>query len=167
MLESSDIQFACNDARVRNAAIVDLIHQGDRHALALLQLYIAVASAAISAAAAIFVTTAPIPKVFALVPICIAVPLVGGAYCCFVSMWSADIHLPGRSADFWQWAMRPDLEPRAVYEAYLERVLEGQKTNRALNTRMAKWLDYAKRCGVLALFLGLVSLIAVAIITRL
>ena len=62
MLEFSDVQFACNDARVRNAAIVDLIHQGDRHALALLQFYIAVASAAISAAAAIFVTAAPIPK---------------------------------------------------------------------------------------------------------
>jgi hypothetical protein len=125
MLEPSDIQSACNDARVRNAAIVDLIHQGDRHALALLQFYIAVASAAISAAAAIFVATASVPKVFAGVPISIAVPLIAGACCCFVSMWSADIHLPGRSADFWQWAMRPDIETKAVYEAYLERLLEG------------------------------------------
>ncbi len=166
MLESSDIQFACNDARVRNAAIVDLIYQGDRHALALLQFYIAVASAAISAAAAIFVTAAPVPKVFAWVPIGIAVPLVGGAYCCFVSMWSADIHLPGRSADFWQWAMRPDIETKAVYEAYLLRLLEGQTTNTALNKRMAKWLDYAKRCGVLAPFFGLISLL-IAIVARL
>ncbi|MCK1517451.1 hypothetical protein IVB22_34095 [Bradyrhizobium sp. 190] len=166
MLESSDIQFACNDARVRNAAIVDLIHQGDRHALALLQFYIAVASAAISAAAAIFLTAAPIPKVFAWVPVGIAVPLIGGAYCCFASMWTADIHLPGRSADFWQWAMRPDIDTKKVYEAYLDRLLEGQATNTALNKRMAKWLDYAKRCGVLALFCGLLSLL-VAVVARL
>ena len=166
MLEFSDVQFACNDARVRNAAIVDLIHQGDRHALALLQFYIAVASAAISAAAAIFVTAAPIPKVFAWVPIGIAVPLVVGAYCCFGSMWAADIHLPGRSADFWQWAMRPDVETKKVYEAYLDRLLEGQATNSALNKRMSKWLDYAKRCGVLAPFFGLMSLL-VAIVARL
>jgi hypothetical protein len=165
MLESSDVQFACNDARVRNAAIVDLIHQGDRHALALLQFYIAVASAAISAAAAIFVTAAPIPKVFAWAPIGIAVPLVVGAYCCFVSMWSADIHLPGRKADFWLWAMRPDVETKAVYQAYLDRLVEGQATNTALNKQMAKWLDYAKRCGVLAPALGLMTLL-VAVVVR-
>jgi hypothetical protein len=158
MLDSTDVQFACNDARMRNAAIVDLIHQGDRHALGLLQFYIAVASAAISAAAAIFFTTAPIPKIFGLTLVGIAVPLVAGAYCCFVSMWSADIHLPGRSADFWQWAMKPEVETKAVYEAYLSRLLEGQATNTALNKRMARWLDYAKRCGVLALFGGLLGL---------
>ncbi|WP_426531769.1 hypothetical protein [Bradyrhizobium sp. McL0615] len=166
MLDSSDVQFACNDARLRNAAIVDLIHQGDRHALALLQFYIAVASAAISAAAAIFLTAAPIPKFFAWVPIGIAVPLIGGAYCCFVSMWSADIHLPGRSADFWQWAMRPDVETKKVYESYLERLGEGQATNTALNKHMSKWLDYAKRCGVLAPFCGLISFL-VSTVSRL
>ena len=73
-------------------------------------------------------------------------------------MWSADIHLPGRSAEFWQWALRPDVEAKKAYEAYLERLLEGQTTNTALNKRMAKWLDYAKRCGVLAPFCGLVAL---------
>jgi len=158
MLDSSDLQFACNDARVRNAAIVDLIHQGDRHALALLQFYIAVASAAISAAAAIFFTTALVPKIFGLTLVGIAIPLVASAYCCFVSMWSADIHFPGRSADFWQWAMKPEVETTAVYEAYLSRLLEGQATNTALNKRMSKWLDYAKRCGVLAPFVGLIAL---------
>jgi hypothetical protein len=158
MLDTSDVQFACNDARIRNAAIVDLIHQGDRNALGLLQFYIAVASAAISAAAAIFFTAAAVPKIFGLTLIGIAVPLLAGAYCCFVSMWSANIHLPGRSAEFWQWAMKPEVETKAVYEAYLSRLLQGQATNTALNTRMAKWLDYAKRCGVLAPFIGLVAL---------
>jgi hypothetical protein len=158
MLDSSDIQFACNDARIRNAAIVDLIHQGDRAALALLQFYVAVASAAISAAAAIFFTTAPIPKAYGCTLIGIAVPLMAGALCCFVSMWGADIHLPGRKADFWLWAMKPEVEAKAAYAAYLDRLLEGQATNTALNRRMAKWLDYAKRCGVLAPFVGLVAL---------
>jgi hypothetical protein len=158
MLESSDIEFACNDARLRNAAIVDLIHQGDRQGLALLQVYIVVAIATISAAAAIFSTTTQAPRIMGFILFSIAVPLVAGAFCCLVSMWTADIHLPGRSAEFWQWAMRPEVETKAVYEAYLSRLLEGQRTNTALNLKMAKWLDYAKRCGVLAPFVGLVAL---------
>lgn len=158
MLDNDEIRFACDDARLRNAAIVDLIHQGDRTALELAKFYIAIASAAISASAAIFFATGHVPRVFGIVLIGLAVPLLAGAQCCFVSMWTATMHLPGRGADFWLWAMRPEVESKSVFEAYLKRLDDGHATNRALNTRMAKWLDYAKRLGVLAPFVALVCL---------
>lgn len=160
MLTIEDLRFACDDARKRHTAVVDLITATDRQAMALLQVYLTIAIAVVSAATVIYFATpaTPIPKVFFAVLIGLAVPTLCGVFCCILSMWPGDISLPGRDASFWLWAMEPGVEAEKAYREYLENLAKGHARNKALNAKASAWLERAKVCGALAPFCALVAL---------
>ena len=127
MLEPDDIRFAVADARQRHAALVDLIHNGDRMALGLMQLFVAISSAAISGAAAIHFgigsgptpTPAGAPAWMMWVLLSLGGPLAIGAALCLAALWPSQINLPGQQVNFWQWSMRPDITSAKAFETLL------------------------------------------------
>lgn len=77
-------------------------------------------------------------------------------------MRSTRINLPGRDPDFWQWAIRPDVERSLVLAKYLETLKEKAANNLRRNRLSSMALMVAKLCGVgaplVALATGLAAL---------
>jgi hypothetical protein len=63
-------------------------------------------------------------------------------------MRSTPISIPGRNADFWLWAIRPEIKTCDVVEAYLKNLDQKNEQNNALNAQMARTLQRAKKAGV-------------------
>jgi hypothetical protein len=160
-LTSEDLRFACDDARKRQTAVVELIVANDRQAMALLQIYLAIASGALSAAAAVYYNTSTlhVPKVFFAVLVGISLPMIVGIFCCILGMWPTSIRLPGREASFWVWAVEHETSPEAAYRSYLDSLAKTQAENKNLNARASAWVERAKRCGAVAPFIALLALL--------
>ncbi|MFT4117496.1 hypothetical protein [Bradyrhizobium sp.] len=152
-LAPEDLKFAVDDARRRHAAVVDLIAASDRQSLGFLQLYVALAGGAFSGAAAILlptVGTMPRPLGFGLLGF--ALPLTVGAVLCMIAVWPSNINLPGRTPNFWIWALRHEAEE--VYLAYLDNLQVKEKQNSDLNRKQGRYMLAAKIAGVAAPIAG-------------
>jgi len=97
-----------------------------------------------------FGSTALVTRPMAWALVAGAAIFVAGAGFCLKALQSSRINLPGRKADFWQWAMLPDVERAAVLNAYLDNLKEKGAANDACNARSANALKWAKRCGAFA-----------------
>lgn len=148
-MEPEDMRFAMNDVRERHKAVVTLLADNDKQALSFLQVYVALAGAAISGGAAIVLpksTEIPLQLGYGLLGF--GVTLVIGAILCLAAVWPSDVNLPGRKADFWLWAMESD--PNLVFQRYLENLQQKEIQNSKLNARCAKLMMAAKCLGVLS-----------------
>lgn len=151
-----EMRFAIADARERHKGTVELIANIDRQALSLLQLYVTLAGAALSAAGVILLGTASsaYPKALGIGMLGFAVPLVLGAVLCIATIWPADLNLPGRDPDFWIWADEHSTTAEASYRVYLQNLAVKAKKNAELNGRMSNLMLTAKIAGVAAPVLG-------------
>jgi hypothetical protein len=149
MLSDDEMRFALDDARARHKELVELIYFIDKQALRLLGFYLTlgVASASTAVAGLSQTTPIPLPASFALGGAAFAL-LVGG-FLCFIAMESADVNLPGRDAEFWIWANRPDIPRELIFKAYLDNLKQKTNANRQVNQAGAQALMHAKLCGVL------------------
>lgn len=154
-MTAEELRFAILDARERHKSAVETIASIDRQALSLLQLYVTLAAAALTGAGAILLNPASTyPHALGMGLTAFAVPLVTGTILCIVTIWPANISLPGRDPDFWQWADRPDIGAEVAYRAYLENLGVKVKQNEILNLRMSNWMLAAKIAGIAAPALG-------------
>lgn len=155
-LSISDLQFAINDARERHKATVDLIRGIDTQAVSFISLLITLASAALSGAGAILLSTvAPVyPRALGLGLLGFSVPLILGAACCLATLWPAVINLQGRDPDFWQWADHAQVKSEDAYRAYLENLKVKAAQNAALNTKLSNRMLTAKIFIIAAPIIG-------------
>lgn len=168
MLRPDELRYACDNAQRRHAALVDLILSNDRMALGLMQLFIAIASASISGAAAIYFGLAgtPAPRWLAFVLLSLGIPAAVGGALCFVAMWPSAINLPGQDPAFWQWAMRLDVTSETAFGNLLDRLAAGHARNEAFNRRAARCMRAAKWCGVAGPALAILTFAAGALLLR-
>lgn len=73
---------------------------------------------------------------------------VAGAALCLRALKPADISLPGRDPEFWQWASRDDVTAEHALATYLANLADKNELNRAVNLRNSAALLGAKRCAV-------------------
>ena len=162
LVEKDDWKLAIEDARVRHAAVVNLILSADAQAMNLLRLYVTVATATASGSATAFSSTvAALPWAagygLSVATLCFVV----GAYYCFLTMRSATINLPGRGAEFWLWSLHENVDRTDVFRTYLENLKIKTEMNNAVNNSNAKNFRYAKQFGMAApLFALIVGVIA-------
>lgn len=160
-LNSEEMRYACDVAQKRHSALVDLVYNNDRMALGLMQLYIAIASAAISGAAAIWFGIGSVspPRFLCFVLLGLGLPCLLGAMFCFAAMWPSPINLPGTQPDLWMWTDESENSDwHAALRIYLSRLQEGHQRNEAFNSRASRYMRKAKWSGVLAPPLGFVAL---------
>lgn len=146
-IDGTDFRTIIEDARARHSAVVALIYFTDTQAMNLLRLYLTVGIATVSGAAALLPRTDTLHFVgYALAAA--SVVLVIGSGFCMRAMQSGLVNLPGRPADFWSWAIRPDVDHRLAITEYLKNLEEKGALNDALSARNAWALTYAKACSV-------------------
>lgn len=156
-LAQSEFRTVIEDARVRHAGIVLLIQATDTQALGLLRLYVTLAIATSSGAVATLGSSLQFKGalVTALISILIAVG-IGSAFC-LRALQGGAISVPGRTPDFWLWALDADVTEKSALEEYLKSLQTKIQLNRALNIKTTNALTWAKRCGLAAPFLGLIA----------
>lgn len=163
MDDKYDSRMVIEDARHRHAAVVALINSLDTRAMSLLRLYVTIGVAAAAGAVGLLAADAPSlpsPVGWALSAV---VPCRGlGSYWCFRVMRTTPINLPGRGADFWLWALRPDVPTDMALQAYLNNLQAKGLQNDALGARMTLTLECAKWAGMLSPFAALVAGVAAA-----
>src|SRR4051812_44797217 len=103
LLDKVEFRTAIEDARARQSARIALIATNHAKAYALLRIYMTVGTATASGAIALLTSQTPRAALgwalFAATAVTVA-----GAAACLAAMRAGDIGLPGRDADFWQWA---------------------------------------------------------------
>lgn len=149
MLNHDHLKFALDDARTRQAALVELIYSIERQAAGLLRLYVTLGLTSASAGTAILFGTFAAPRAVGFGLLGVVATLLAGSWCCFRAMKSASICLPGAGAEFWEWANHEHNSFEKVAAAYLENLREKQKRDVKLNKSTASSLAMAKRLGVL------------------
>jgi hypothetical protein len=150
-LAKDDLRTVIEDARARHAAVVALIYVTDSQAMSLLRLYGTLAIATASATAAGLAPGSIVSKPLAAAAAgATAVLVLGCAFCLHAMMVGAKINLPGRGADFWLWALDPDVTRARILTAYLDNLKERGALNDRVNTRTARALRYAKFCAIAA-----------------
>lgn len=156
-LSDGEFRTVIEDARARHAAVVALIYAADAQALSLMRLYVTLSIAAVSGAAASLGQTAlfPRPVMWALI-LTAAIFVIGTAFC-LRTLRSTNLNLPGRTGDFWQWAISNDVDRTAVLEAYLDNVEKKGKMNNDISASSGNALKWAKRCGVVAPVVALLT----------
>jgi hypothetical protein len=150
MLSADELKFAIEDARARHEADVALICFNDNQAMTLLGYYGTVGIAASSGAAAGLAGTITIPNAVTTALLGVAVALLIGSAFCVWAMRHADISLPGRAADFWIWAQRPEVTMDHACAEYLRDLDQKMRNNDKINVHGAAWLWRAKICGLVA-----------------
>lgn len=163
-MSDEDLKFAIDDARCRHQALVSLILYTDQKAMAVFRLYVTIGIAAAAAAVAGFFESDAI-LVFAKWSLtAAALSLALGAYFCFLAMTRAFINLPGRGADFWNWAVQHQIPLQQAASAYLKELETKQAANRSLNENTASHLDTAVKLGIATpVIAAVVGLLALAI----
>ncbi len=146
MSELADLKVALDDMRARQLALVNLILFTDQKAIALFRLYVTIAIAAGATAAAGFFKTDALMQFTRWSLLTAAVMLAIGAFQCSRAMASTVITLPGRGADFWEWAIGASDDD--ILNAYIKEAMARQKNMRTVNERTAKTLANAVRLGV-------------------
>lgn len=159
MLKDRDeYKIALEDARTRHASLLQLIYLVDQQAMSLLRLYVPVGVAAASTATAGLKGVFAIPTAPAVGLFGTAVILFVGTIFCFRAMKTAELSLPGRDGKFWRWAMdTEEVDLRHAVSEYLTELDTGMKENLALNKRSSRQLQLAKKAGIAAAPVALVS----------
>ena len=149
-LAESEFRTIIEDARTRHAAVVALMYVTDTQAMSLLRLYVTLGIATASATAAGFGPSAMFARPVAWALAVGAIIFMIGAAFCLRALRPSKINLPGRKAEFWTWAMLPNVERDTVLAAYLDNLQEKGAMNDGCNARAADALKWAKRCGAIA-----------------
>lgn len=152
------ISIAIEDARSRHEAILNLVLITDQQAMTLLGFYLTLATATATGLAAAFAPDSPIPTIAGCALAGATMSLLIGAGLCFLAMKMTRVNAPGKTPDFWLWAITNEgvsLESAAI--AYLEQLNPMQDANRALNLRTARAHWVAKIFGLAAPFVALIS----------
>jgi hypothetical protein len=149
LADVNEIRLAIEDARARHAAVVALIYFTDTQAMGLLRLYATLALATASGGTVTFTSHAPFSRSLALALAAATMVLVVGAAFCLRAMRSGVISLPGRPADFWLWAMGPDVNQHDWSRKYLDNLAEKASLNEKLNAGSARALQLAKFCALI------------------
>jgi len=145
-------KIAFDDARARQASLIQMILFLDQQAMSLLRLYITLAIPAATAAVAGF--AAPdslIPKPAAFALFAAVVFLFLGCVFCFQTMRYAPVTLVGRGADFWAAVSRvyeKDLDK--ALSRYLSDLEKSQVADRQTNLNASTSLGHARICGAAA-----------------
>lgn len=158
-MTDDDRKFAIEDARVRHAALVDLIKFNDQKSITLLSLYITLGVATVGYASTYFGSEPPIAGFVAAGALGAAASLFVGSIFCFRTMKTVALTLPGRGYDFWDAAFSSStLTFVEVTNDYVLRALETQAILRKVNAASANDLRSAKFFGlaspVIALIVG-------------
>lgn len=158
MLTTEDRRFAVDDARRKHQAIVDLIAAGDRQAIGFLQLYIALAVAALSSGAAALLSQAvAVPRPISVGLIGFGLTIALAALATLVVLWPSNIRLAGREPEFWEWAEQNQVSMDQTLRAYLVQIGEDIAINRRTNARMGRAMLLAKCLGAMAPVIGAIS----------
>ncbi|WEK05766.1 MAG: hypothetical protein P0Y65_05785 [Candidatus Devosia phytovorans] len=161
-----ELKVLLDDVRARDVALFNTIAASDRQSVALFRIYVTMILALMSGIAAL-VAAPPFAERPWLVSgaIIAAIGLAGACWLCFRAIKTANVGAPGRSADFWQWATRPDVTEEALIEEYLKKSFESQTANHLVNAKSGFAMRWAKRLGLSAVILG--GLVAVIGVTNL
>lgn len=149
------LESVLEDTRERNRELVELIKFTDAQALSLLQLYITVSLAAAAGSIAAMTSPHMLVQAAAWGGFASIVPLVIGCFFCLRATRVDLLYLPGRGAEFWQWASHRSLTQRVVIAEYLKSQIETQQHNRSINAMTAGSLKRAKYGGIAAAATGL------------
>jgi hypothetical protein len=150
MLSCEEYRFAIEDARTRQAAIINLISATDSQAMSLLSLYVTLGIA--SASGMVAALSAPFAHpgaLFAALSVSAAMFVTGSVYC-FKAMASAAINLPGRQAEFWCWAAGPSISFETACVEYLSHLQPKHEMNDAVNLAASMSLRIARGIGIAA-----------------
>ncbi|RUZ54102.1 hypothetical protein, partial [Mesorhizobium sp. M7A.F.Ca.CA.004.05.2.1] len=156
MLNPDDWKLAIEDARFRHNALVGLIIASDNQALALMRLFLTVATATGAGFASVIVphTLIQTPLAWSLAAATLA--MVYSAWQCFRVISPRIINLPGRGADFWLWAADATGTREEVFRQYLKVLAEKHEINKSVNESQASALRWAKLGGILSPMVALV-----------
>lgn len=150
-----DAKVILDDVRARDLALFNTLAGTGRQSISLFRIYVTMLLALASAVAALAANPALAERGWLIVGASIAAAGVaaGGAYC-FDAIKTAEIALPGRGADFWQWSLRDDVSADHVLEKYLERSLAAQDENHRVGGASALSMRRAKRFGIWGVVIG-------------
>lgn len=150
-----DLKILLDDVRARDAALLSMLLTTDRQAMALFRVYVPLAAALVSAAlAATFKVYWYLDGWIATGAGSAALVLALACWYCIQAMKTATVAVPGKGAEFWQWATRDDIDEDVALAAYLDQSLKGQDNNFKVNRRSSNCLRMAKRLGVASIILG-------------
>jgi hypothetical protein len=156
-LEKDDLRTALDDVRARHAAVVNLIYVTDGQALGLLRLYTTLGVGAASGAVAGLAGSPIVTRPLAFGLLAATVTLIAGAGFCLRALQSSRINLPGRTPDFWQWAMHEGVDRKAVLTAYLSNLQDKSVLNAEVNAKAANALKWAKRSAPASVVAALIA----------
>lgn len=164
MFKKQDLRFAIEDARVRHAALLELLYEIDRKALALLQLSITLALAF----ASIFVTGLQFPEFlareFLLGSLATSIGFWFAAYLCTRVFDPENIAFPGQGSEFWLWAAnRKKANFLEVANEYLKRSEKAHLMNRDVNEKTVVKFRRAKNMFIGSPLIGLITVVISAL----
>lgn len=154
-MASFDLKIVLDDIRSRDAALLTMLLATDRQAVALFRVYVTLAAALISASVAGMLN--PNWSLGSWVAAGVGTTALGLALACWYcikAIRTAKVGLPGKGAEFWQWAQRDDVTEEVAVGAYLVQSLNAQSTNFEVNRSSSACLRRAKRIGVASVALG-------------
>jgi len=152
----SDLKIVLDDVRARNLALHNLILYNDRQAMDLFRLYVTIAVAGAAAALAGLFRDDELLRFMRWGVGAATIMLAIGAGLCLHAMAQVELGLPGRKAEFWQWALREDVPQEAAVAAYLDQSRAAEEKNYKINSAASDIYRYAKWAGVAAPIIGLV-----------
>lgn len=150
-----ELKNILDDVRARDAALLGMIVAIDNHALALFRSFTTL-TVALATASVIGATSSTI-RIDALVIWGTGVAALGlaiASWYCILSIRSSKLGVPGKNADFWQWALRDDVNDAHLIEKYLEYSNTSQQQNFLVNDHATKCLKAAKRLCVASVIVG-------------
>ncbi|MCW5737403.1 MAG: hypothetical protein KIS73_24980 [Enhydrobacter sp.] len=154
-LEKDELKIAIEDARARQAALVQLLYFIDTQAMNFLRTYITLEAAAVSVIVAATASTWPFRAELIGAACGFLLASLVGSFFCFWTMRTVTIHLPGRGPDFWEWGLRKDVSHDEVAAAYMTSMAKSIEENRKINDSSSRALECAKLLGLLSPFVGL------------
>ncbi|MEY9885629.1 hypothetical protein ABIA43_007163 [Bradyrhizobium sp. USDA 328] len=144
---------AIQDVARHEEQLVKLIFFHDDRALRVLAVYVPILGVLIAGTIALYQAS----KLTLFLTLMIGgtgAGLLVGCVCAFAALWNAPIYLPSRKPPFWQWALKHDVELRAVAMAYVDQSETIVAHNERHSARASGYLTKAYTCGVAAPFAG-------------
>ena len=154
MLDKDELKIAIEDARARQSALVSLIYFIDTQAMNFLRCYITIEAGAVSLLVAAAASSWTFKAEICGSAIGILATTLIASFYCFRAMPTANITLPGRGAEFWVWALDKDIEHDDVAKTYLRDLEKSTTSNREVNARSARALQFAKLWGAVSPLVG-------------
>jgi hypothetical protein len=159
MLDKDELKIAIEDARARQAAVIQLQYFLDTQAMNFLRMFITIQAALVTATVAIWggqdwtqfkavLVGSSIGVFFALI--------VGTGYC-FRVMRTMQVTLPGRDPNFWLWGLDKTVTHDEVAVGYMQDIEQATITHSEANEQSAHAFKLVKIWGVSAPFFGVLG----------